>query len=188
MVQYEELYNDVKSILSEKRFRHSEGVVKRAIEYAKSYNLDIEKVKLVAIAHDIAKEIPENEMISYAEKMGVTLDDIEKENKALIHGKVGAKICEEKYGFTEEMTNAIKYHTTGRAGMNLLDKIIFLADKTEEGRSYEELDWLVKTAKTNINEAMIFVLKFNINKSLETNTLLHPDAVYAYNEIIKYLK
>ena len=187
MVRYEELYNDVKNTLSEKRFRHSEGVVKRAIEYAKSYNLDIEKVKLVAIAHDIAKEIPENKIIKYAENIDVQLDDIEKENLALAHGKIGAKICEEKYGFTEEMVNAVKYHTTGRAGMSLFEKIIFLADSTEEGREYEELEWLVEKVKTNINEAMVFVLKFNIEKSLESNTLLHPDSVYAYNEMVKLI-
>ena len=55
MIEYEELYQDAKNILSEKRFNHSEGVVKRAIEYAKIYDVDVDIVKLVAIAHDIAK-------------------------------------------------------------------------------------------------------------------------------------
>ena len=187
MVQYEKLYNDVKNILSEERFSHSERVVKRAIEYAKNYNLDLEKVKLVAIAHDIAKEIPKEEIIKYCEKIGVTLDNIEKENLALAHGKIGAKICIEKYGFTEEMANAVKYHTTGRAKMSLFEKIIFLADSTEEGRNYSELDWLVNLVKTNIDEAMVFVLKFNIEKSLENNKLLHPDSIYAYNDLIKLM-
>ena len=187
MVQYEKLYNDIKNILSDKRFAHSERVVKRAIEYAKAYDLDLEQTKLVAIAHDIAKEIPENEILQYAENIGVQLDDIEQENLALAHGKIGAKICEEKYGFTEEMVNAVKYHTTGRAGMSLFEKIIFLADSTEEGRKYKELEWLVEKAKTNVNEAMVFVLKFNIEKSLGSNALLHPDSVYAYDEMVKLI-
>ena len=60
MVKYEELYVEVKKMLSEKRFKHSEGVVKRAIEYAEIYNVDIETVKLAAIAHDIAAVVSQS--------------------------------------------------------------------------------------------------------------------------------
>lgn len=187
MVQYEKLYNDVKNVLSEKRFNHSERVVKRALEYARVYNIDIEKVKLTAIAHDIAKEIPKEKIIDYCNNINnikVKLDDVEEKNLELAHGKIGAKICETKYGFTEDMVNAIKYHTTGRMGMSLFEKIIFLADSTEAGRNYDELEWLVDIAKKNINEAVVFVLKFNIEKTLKNNKLVHPNSIYAYNEMV----
>ena len=78
MVEYEVLYEDVKHMLSEKRFRHSEGVVKRAIEYAKIYNVDIEIVKLVAIAHDIAKELTAQEEAAIINEYNIVLDDFEK--------------------------------------------------------------------------------------------------------------
>ena len=89
MIEYEQLYKEVKNTLSEKRFKHSEGVVKRAIEYAKIYNVDIEKVKLVAIAHDIAKELTKEEIDKYLKEYGIVLDDIEQKNKNLIHAKIG---------------------------------------------------------------------------------------------------
>jgi len=76
MISYNDLYNEVKNTLSEKRFRHSEGVVKRAIEYAKIYNLDEETVKLVAIAHDLAKEFSEEENQKYIDEYNIELDDI----------------------------------------------------------------------------------------------------------------
>jgi len=78
MIKYEELYSEVKKVLSEKRFKHSEGVVKRAIEYAKIYNVDIETTKLVAIAHDIAKELSKEENKKYIDEYDIKLDDIEK--------------------------------------------------------------------------------------------------------------
>ena len=136
MIEYVELYNEVQKRLSEKRFRHSEGVVKRAIEYAQVYNVDINTVKLVAIAHDIAKELTTEEVNFYIQKYNIVLDDIEKINKDLIHAKVGAYICKNIYDFSDDMVNAIKYHTTGKKNMSILEKIIYLADATEENRKY----------------------------------------------------
>ena len=144
---YEELYEDVKSRLSEKRFKHTEGVIKRAVEYAKVYNANMEDTKLAALAHDIAKEIPQEEAFNLIKKYEIELDEIEKVNFNLIHSKLGAKIVKEKYGFNEDIINAIKYHTTGRENMSILEKIIFLADATEENRAYKELDNLVNMNK-----------------------------------------
>ena len=185
MIKYEELYNEVKNILSEKRFIHSEGVVERAVEYAKVYGENEEIVKLIAITHDIAKEIPKEERIRYAESIGVELDEIEKINLELIHAKVGAKICKDKYRFSEDMVNAIKYHTTGKANMTTLEKIIYLADATEKNRSYDERDEIVEMVKGNIDKAMIFVLKWTIDKLVKGEKKIHVDTINAYNFYIK---
>ena len=117
MVEYEVVYEDVKKLVSEKRFKHSEGVVQRALEYAQIYGADENEVKLSAIAHDIAKELPKDKIISYAKEIGVNLDKIEKINLNLPHAKLGAQICKTKYEFTDDMANAVKYHTTGRENM-----------------------------------------------------------------------
>lgn len=179
MVAYKEIYEDVKNILSEYRFKHSERVVKRAIEYAEVYNVDIEKVKLTAIAHDIAKEIPKEEILLTAEKMGIELDDVEKVNLGLPHAKIGAKICETKYGFTKEMCEAIRYHSTGKENMTMLEKIIYLADGTEEERQY--CSRYAELAKADIDKAMEEVTNFTIRKILETNGIVHLDSVKCYN-------
>lgn len=187
MIKYEELYKEVKNRLSEKRFKHSEGVVKRAIEYAQIYNVDIEIVKLVAIAHDIAKELTADEVNKHIQKYNIILDDTEKVNKNLIHAKIGAYICKNEYNFTEDMVNAVKYHTTGRENMSILEKIIYLADATEENRKYCSSNY-VDTIKKDIDQGIIDICKWVINRLLETDEIIHLDSIKCYNYYTKLKK
>ena len=184
MIKYEELHKEVQKKLSEKRFKHSEATVKRAIEYAKIYNVNEEIVKLVAIAHDIAKELTEEEVEKYVQKYNIKLDDIEKRSKNLVHSKIGAYICKNEYNFTEDMVNAIKYHTTGRADMSILEKIIYSADATEESRSYCSATY-VNIIKEDIDRGVAEICKWVINKLLENNELIHVDSIKCYNYYIK---
>lgn len=181
MIKYEELYNEVKKMLSEKRFKHSERVVKRAVEYADVYNVDIETVKLVAIAHDIAKELSEEDNQRYIEKYNIELDDVEKVNHSLLHAKIGACICKDRFGFTDEMVDSIKYHTTGREKMSLLEKITYLADSTEEGRKDEEISSYINIIKEDINKGMVEITKKVIYKLLKNNKLIYKDTIKCYN-------
>lgn len=180
MISYVELYEIVKEKLSEKRFKHSEGVVKRALEYAKIYNVDEEIVKIVAIAHDIAKELNDVEVQECINQYNIELDEVEKVNKSLLHAKIGAYICENEFGFTLDMVDAIKYHTTGRENMSILEKIIYLADATEENRDYDYAEY-VETIKSNINEGMLNVTKWVIGSLLERNRMIHLNSIKCYN-------
>ena len=183
MVEYEKLYNEVKAKMSERRFAHSEHVVKRAVEYAEIYNIDINTVKLTAIAHDIAKELTNEEIQECTKKYNIKFDEIEQKNKSLIHAKIGYYICKDKYGFTEEMANAIKYHTTGRKNMTTLEKIIYLADATEETRQY--CSRYADLIKKDIDKGSIEVCKFTISKLLEENKIIHEDSMRCYNYYIE---
>ncbi len=180
MIKYEELYEEVKVKLSEKRFKHSEGVVKRAIEYAKVYNVDIETVKLVAISHDIAKELSDEENEKYIKEYNIEIDEVEKRNNNLLHAKIGSYICKNKYGFTQDMVNAVKFHTTGRENMSILEKIIYLADATEENRKYCS-SFYVDLIKKDIDDGMFEVAKWVINSLLERNMVIHLDTIRCYN-------
>lgn len=180
MIEYENLYNEVKKVLSEKRFKHSEGVVRRALEYAEIYNVDKEILKLVAIAHDIAKEFSNEENQKYIEEYNINLDEIEKNSKNLLHAKIGAHICKNKYEFSEDMVNAVMYHTTGRENMSILEKIIYLADATEESKNYDK-DPYVKLIKKDINKGMVEVSKWVINNLIERKCIIHLDTVKCYN-------
>lgn len=180
MIKYEELYNEVKKILSDNRFKHSESVVKRAVEYAKIYGVDIEIVKLAAMAHDIAKELTDEEVKKYIVKYNIKLDDIEKINKSLVHAKIGAYICKNKYGFTDDIINAVRYHTTGRENMSMLEKIIYLADATEENRKYCPTQY-INIIKDNIDNGMIEVSKWVMNNLLQNNKIIHLDTIRCYN-------
>ena len=187
MIKYEKLYEDVKEVLSEERFNHSERVVKRAIEYAKIYNVDIEMVKLVAISHDIAKELSEEENQEYISKYNIKLDDIEKVNKSLLHAKIGAYICKEKYGFTDDMVNSVRYHTTGRENMSVLEKIVYLADATEEGRKEYIVSEYVDIINKDIDKGMVEISKWVMNKLLKNNKVIHLDTIKCYNYYNMYI-
>ena len=180
MRTYEELYEIVKQKLSEKRFRHCTGVVKRAIEYAKIYNVDIEMVKKVAIIHDIAKEFTDEENKVYIEKYNIELDHIEKLNKNLLHAKIGANICKNEYGFTDDMVNAVRFHTTGREDMSILEKIIYLADATEENKIYIPNNF-IDIIKQDIDKGMVEVSRYVLTELLKDNKYIHENTIKCYN-------
>ena len=184
MLSYKEVYKIAEERLSEYRFYHSKCVMERAVEYARIYGFDVEKARLTAICHDIAKEVPKEERIETCEKYGVELDEIERKQKSLIHAKLGAKIAEVEFGFDEDMCNAIKYHTTGRANMSLLEKIIFVADCTGEDRDYEDAKELYEIAKTDLDKVLLRYHKEVIPELLNKEKLVHPNAIDAYNYLI----
>ena len=184
MLSYEEVFKITEERLSEYRFHHSKCVMERAVEYAEIYGYDIEKARLTAICHDIAKEVPKEERIPMCEKYGVELDEIEKTQNSLIHAKLGAKIAEIEFGFDEEMCNAIKYHTTGKANMSLLEKIIFIADCTGIDRTYDDAKELYEVAKVDLDKAMLQYQKTIIPALLSENKLVHPNAILAYNYLV----
>ncbi len=186
MISYEELYTKVKDSVSEYRFKHIEAVVKRAMEYATIYGVDIETVRLVALAHDIAKERTKEQIEADCQKYKISFDAIEAVTPALWHAKIGAFICKEEFGFTEDMVNAILYHTTGRANMTLLEKIIYLADATEETRE-ETLLKYVPIIKKDINQGMYEVIKFSLNRLLCRGSRIHENTIACYNDILQYV-
>lgn len=188
-MEFEKIKNDVKQILTTCRFEHSLGVAKRAEELAKIYNEDIEKAKLVGIAHDIAKEMKKEEAYEYAKQKNIELDEIEMHEPALLHSKIGASICKERYNFTDDMTQAIVFHTTGNVNMNMFDKIIFLADKTEDGRTKIELGEAKKLIDRDIDEGMLYMLRSAMHYTLNKGGLVHPDSIDLMNKLIieKYI-
>ncbi len=181
---------DLKDILSEKRYNHSIGVMKKAEELAKIHDENINKAKLVGLAHDIGKELSENEMIQYTKENNIEVDEIEKINIGLLHAKIGADICSKKYGFSIDMQNAIKYHTVGNLNMDLLSKIIFVADKIEDGRNYKDEDKSkdLKLAReiaiTNIDEALLFEIDCSIKYTIQKGKLIHPDSILIRNKLL----
>lgn len=183
-MNYEEVENYVKSVLSEKRFKHSQGVAKRAQELAKIYNEDEDKARIIGIAHDVAKEMPKEEAIKYAKENGIEFDEIEKLEPSLWHSKLGACISIEKFGFTKDMAKAIEYHTTGNIHMNTLDKIIYIADKTEENRTYEGIEDGIKISNESLEDGMLFCAKRAIKYSLAKDSMIHPDTIHVMNKIL----
>lgn len=126
----EVIKNRLKQTLSEKRYNHSIEVMKRCRELAEIYGEDAKKTELVGLAHDIAKELKIDEIMKIVKENNVKLDEIEIQNPGLMHAKIGAVICKNELGFTQDMVEAVENHTTGKPNMDLLSKILFVADAT----------------------------------------------------------
>lgn len=180
----EEITKDIKNTLSEKRYIHSIGVMKQAAYLAKKYGQDVDIAKVVGIAHDIAKEMTEEEKLKYVKQNNIEIDKIENENIGLLHAKIGADICKKKYNFTEKMQNAIKYHTTSNENMDILAKIIFVADKTEENRRYEDLEIVKNLADENLDKCILYILDYMLVDNVNKKKLIHPNSIKMRNKIM----
>ena len=174
----------IKEVLTDERFTHSIGVVRMAESLAKKHNEDKKKAYTAAILHDCAKNIDIETSLKKCEDYGVVLDENEIKNPLLIHAKLGEKIAEYEYGINDEdILNAIKWHTVGRKGMSTLEKIIFVADMVEKGRTFPGVENLRKLAHEDLNKAVkeciLNTIKFNEAKNKE----IHPNAYEVINWI-----
>ena len=179
---------DIKTKLSEDRYIHSIGVMEKAEELALHYGLDTRKARLIGLAHDIAKQMTIEEIEEYIGEYGIELDEVERINTSLIHAKIGADICKREYDFDDEMVNAIKYHTTGRPEMSLMEKIIFIADKIEENRNYIGIERRRKLALEDIDEVIIETIDYTTQYCIEKKDLIHPNSINARNYLLKMKK
>lgn len=191
MEEIEKIKEDLKQILSEKRYIHSIGTMEKAIELAKVYGEDEEKLALTALTHDIAKEMTVEEYYKYAEENNVELSKDDKMCTSVLHGIIGADIVKKKYGFTDEMCRAIYYHTTGITNMTTFEKIIFLADKVEERtRPKDKADVIRNIIKEKgLDEAILWIADdYTIPKAIKNRGILHPNTINVRNEIIEKMK
>lgn len=184
MEKYEIVRDYVKSILSEERYYHSRCVEERCIEYAKKYNVNIEKARLIGIAHDIAKEMPKEEKIKFAKENNIKINDVEQKSPGLLHGPIGAKICENKFGFSKDMVKAIEIHSTGKANMDMLSKILYVSDSTGIDRKYNDTEELHQLALKDIDQAILKMLNQTIEICLEKNKSIHINTIEARNSYL----
>lgn len=158
---YKKLRKKVKDVMTKARYEHTLGVEFTASCLAMRYEVDIDKAELAGLLHDCAKCIDDEEARYDCKKYNIKLTEIEKRNPFLIHSKLGAVYAEKLYGIKdEEIISAIRFHTTGKPDMTLLEKIIYIADYIEPGRDKApNLQAVRKMAFVDIDEAMYMILK-----------------------------
>lgn len=181
----DEYKNLIKSKMSEHRFVHSVNVSKEARKLAKIYGADAEKAALAGILHDITKEMPVEEQLKIITDSGIILDNVQKNAPKLWHGISGSIYIKENLDINDaDILNAIRYHTTGRAGMSLLEKIIFVADFTSQERTYKGVSTMRKKSRKTLDEAMLYGFKFTFSDLSKRELAIHPDELACYNEIV----
>ncbi len=185
MQNIDEITKYLKENLSEIRFAHTMGVAETAKSLAKRWGADEHKAFLAGLVHDCAKEIQVDESVKRLKSYGYIPDSRESRSPALLHAPLGAYMAEELFGITDrEVLDAVRYHTTGRADMTLLEKIVYVADFTEPGRKYRESVEVREISKTDIDAAVLAeadaVIKFTIDKGKP----VHTDTIIARNSML----
>ena len=187
---YTDEYASVRKILRSKlddyRYIHSLGVADSARELAGIYGADKEKAYFAGLLHDIAKNTPKDEQLSLMEKGGITLSQAEKNNPALWHAMAGECYLRLEMGITDpEILGSVRYHTTGKAGMTLLEKIIYVADYISAERNYPDVDVMRDLSLNHsLEKASLYSLIYTFNKMTKLQGIIHPDSVEYYNELI----
>lgn len=182
-------YNDcievIRPMMGERRFKHSINVSIEAVRLAQKYGGNVDKAAVAGILHDITKEVDFQKQLQIIESGDIILTDVEKSTTKLWHAISGSVYIQNELGIIDtDIINAVRYHTTARAGMSLLEKIIFLADFTSAERDYPDVDVIREKADISLEEGMLYGINFTLKTLLDRNGLLSVDAVEAYNEIL----
>lgn len=176
-----QIINDIGEI----RFEHSIRVKDTAIKLAKINGVDIKKAELASLFHDCGKMIDDKLLLKKVEEFDIILDKYMNENHELIHAPLGAKMAEILYGINDiEILNAIRYHTTGKKDMNILEKVIYMADYIEPGRSFDGVEDIREMAFSDIDKSMFMAFDKTIMFLIEKRQLIQPETIVARNKLI----
>lgn len=177
----------IKKHLPEHRYIHTIGVTDTAISLAKQFGANESKAELAGIFHDYAKYRPKEEMVEIIQSEQLP-EDLLLFNSELWHAPVGAYLVKKEIGITdEEILQAIRSHTTGRAGMTTLEKVIMLADYIEPNRSFPGVDDVREVAKDDLDKALVMSIQNTIKFLLNKNALVYPQTVETYNDLQRKL-
>lgn len=176
---------NVKARLGEKRYRHTLGVAEKAVELSLRYGADSDKAYIAALVHDIAKSMDHGSMLMMAQDSGIIFDNETLESTDLLHGAIGAYIAEKEIGIKDaDILNAIRYHTTGRPYMTMLEKIVYLADFIEPGRSFPGVEEIRSIAMRDLDEAVLSALESTIDHLRKLNRKIHKSTIESRDYII----
>ncbi len=154
------LRKELEKSLKPDRFDHTLGVAYTSASMAFVYGADVQKALIAGMLHDCAKCMSHDEQIKICEKNKIDITEVERKNHSLLHAKVGMYLARTKYEIEDsDVLNAIRWHTTGREDMSLLEKIVYIADFIEPNRKQlEDMDIIRKEAFTDIDKCLAHIL------------------------------
>ena len=180
----EEQYIDIiRGRLTPRRFEHSLAVARQAEHLAKKYGSDPDKARVAGLLHDILKDTDGDSQLQSLKDFAILLDAVEQQAPKLWHARAGAVFLEHILGITDrEILDAVRYHTTGRAGMTLPEIVLYLADFTSADRDYPDVDVMRKLTEEDIDAAMRYALAYTIEDLEAQGRPVHPDTLACYRE------
>ena len=183
-----DLKKDLKREMDDSRYEHTLGVMYTSAALAMRYEYDMERAMLAGLMHDCAKCIPNAKKLKLAEKNGLEITELERNNPFMLHAKVGAMLAKVKYDIDdEEVLGAIRWHTTGKPNMNLLEKIVYVADYIEPNRcEAPRLEEIRKLAFSDLDRTVAEILYDTINFLNTKSGAIDPTTQITYNYYAKY--
>ena len=167
------------SCLNHRRIPHVLGTEQEAVRLAERWGADADKARRAALLHDCTKKLNLPEQLALAERFQVPLDEMERREIKLLHAKTGAGVAEAVFGTDGEITNAIRWHTTGRGNMTLLEKVIYLADYIEPNRDFPGVEELRRACYEDLDAGLLLGLEMTIGEMEGRNAPIHPKTLEA---------
>ena len=179
----------LRELISKERFQHSLGVADTAAKLAERWGASREKARIAGLVHDCGKSPSKNILLKRVLEFGIVMDEIEKEEPQLLHGHVSAELALREFGIDDQdVLASIRYHTTGRVPMSLLEKIIYLADLIEPGRDFPGVDELRDLAGQDLDAAVLRAMDLTLIHVIQRGLLIHPRTVAARNWLMRARK
>lgn len=175
--------------IGESRFKHSLRVMNEAKKLAQIYGLDQEKAAIAGLLHDCARYEDKTQLLKKSQEFDIILDKLYTKNFNLLHAPLGARVASESYNIDDkDILNAIKYHTTGRKDMSMLEKIVYMADYIEPKRDFEGIKEVRNLCyeEKDLNKALIRSIDNTIRYIIEKNLIIHEDTIKARNFLLYY--
>lgn len=180
-----EMLDYLKMNLKVSRLKHSLSVSETAVSLAAIYGQNIEKARIAGLVHDCAKNNTDDQFIKVAMDHKIEIGEVYMQNPSMLHGLVGSIIAREVMKISDEdILNAIRYHTTGRKGMSILEKIIYIADYIEPLRKFNGVEELRILSRKDLDAAVIMSLENTIQYVISQKQLLHIDTIDARNYLL----
>ncbi len=190
MLDINTMQEKLQSALSIKRYIHTMGVADEAERLAEIYGTkgDRKKARIAGLLHDCAKDFPPEMRERFCKEYKVPVDEYLKKVPELIHPFLGAEVARREYLVTdEEILGAIRFHTTGKPNMTLMEKIIYIADYIEPNReTFDGLEEARRLAYLDLNMALKYILEQTIEYIKAKGKTLHPLSLEAYEYYKKY--
>ena len=177
----EKLEMVVTGLLKPSRINHVFGCRDTAVEMAKRWGADETDAARAALLHDVTKALPPQLQLTLCEEYGIMLDAFSRKNPKTLHALTGSLVADRVFGENEAVVNAIRHHTTGKADMNLLEKIIYVADYMEPSRNFPGVERLRSLAFSDIDEALKLGLVMTLTLLKEQGREISPESQEALN-------
>lgn len=167
------------SMIRAKRIAHVQGCEEEAVRLAQCWGANVEHARRAAILHDCTKYLSLSEQLAICEQYHVELDDMERTAVKLLHSKTGAALARYVFGEPEEVCQAICWHTTGKADMTLLEKILYIADYMEPTRDFDGVERLRDLVYVDLNAAVLLGTEMSVEEMKGYGNPIHPNTLAA---------